>query len=714
MSSLALRGLRCHACRRSILQSFVAVAGVTIPPSHLPRRVTAPVPRASFSLSHTKHSNSSPLEGNPAPTQTAVAENEVIEPTQQDEASSSAEHVPWYLQDGNTAVAAEAASHPLGQRQALPPIPENSPPLLHDILEQLSVDIGLDDLSIIDLRGLDPPPPLGANLIMILGTARSEKHLNVSGDRFCRWLRSVHKMKPVADGLMGRNELKIRLRRKARRAKLAKNVGRPERDDGLTTGWVCINVGEVEDSPAAKNNKPKTPSFVGFGLDEEKPRIVVQMLTGEKRGDIDLDTLWTRRLERYKKAMGEGQEENLPDEVRLAPDVPAGRPSNLGMNSTNSSRTVGPFQQRRGFHTSRPRLVTELGTTTTKSDPNPPPLNTDSYEKPEPADAIPGARSLFRQLAKLSKEEAHHELGQGAHDRNSTLFLRLFYQAASKPDPKSVLSRFRLIHTALSLSHPNYTKTDLFEAFQDLAASGGEITTSQGLMAVRALLSPAQTDTAPEETALRTISNADMNMALKVLEHLSLRGANIIQLEIFLTFFTAVGYQVPVRPFDESQNIEPQDNGSSRMLVPTDILNNIHQIQNRLLRAMELINVKLQSEDYIPILRILSNHGNYDKFWEVWRKMALRLVPRQKEHYLLLFQNQVEQKHQRDAAKCIWDWVPMMVREDPPVYVDPELAQAIMECLLLADPDIKAKALEGRPGQLAGYWLKCSEVLGSA
>ena len=711
MSSLALRGLRCHACRRNILQSFVSVAGITIPPAQPPRRVAAPVPRANFSVSHSSRSNSSPLEGSTASSQVASVENEVNELSEHDEASSG-EHVPWYLQEQH---AADIVPNPLGERQALPPLPENPPPILHGLLEQLSVDIGLDDLSLIDLRGLDPPPPLGANLIMIIGTARSEKHLNVSADRFCRWLRSEHNLRPVADGLMGRNELKIRLRRKARRAKLAKNVGRPEKDDGLTTGWICVNVGEVEDGPDAKSQPKKPSSFVGFGLGPEKPRIVVQMLTGEKRDEFDLDTLWTRRLERYKKANeeegGKNRERDLQDEVRLAPDMPAGRPSNMNVNSSNSSRTRGAFEQRRGFHISRRRMSSDLEVPTEPyATQDPPLLNPEILEPSEPS---PSARSLFRHLSKLSDEEARHELGQGPHDRESTLFLRLFYQAISRPGHKNVLSRLKLINAALTLSHPNYTKTDLFEAFQDLAVSGGEIPASYGLMVVRALLSPTP-DLMSEQTPLRTVPTDDLNMALKVLGHLSLRGANVLQPEIFLLFFTAVGYQVPVRPVDESQDIESVDEDSTRMPVPADMLESINQMHNRLLKAMEFMNVQLNSEDYIPILRILAYHSNFDKFWEIWRKMALRLVPRQREHYLLLFQLQRELNHQKDAAKCIFDWVPMMVREEPPVYVDPELAQVILDLLVIADPNIRAKALEGRRGQLMDYYLKCSEVLGTA
>jgi Ribosomal silencing factor during starvation len=147
------------------------------------------------------------------------------------------------------------------------------------MLEYLSVDTGLDDLTLLDLRTLDPPPALGANLLMIIGTARSVKHLNVSADRFCRWLRSNYKLRPYADGLLGRNELKLKLRRKARRAKLAASVGNTMyekgggADDGITTGWICVNVGQVEDG-LVKNAEGQGETVAEHNIQEEQDEAV--------------------------------------------------------------------------------------------------------------------------------------------------------------------------------------------------------------------------------------------------------------------------------------------------------------------------------------------------------------------------------------------------------------------------------------------------------
>ncbi len=262
---------------------------------------------------------------------------------------------PWYLQVDTL----EQATESLSKRDWLPALPEKSPPLVQPILEYISIDLGLDTLSVLDLRKLDPPSGLGANLVMILATARSEKHLHVSADRFCRWLRSKHKISPFADGLMGRGELKMKLRRKARRAKLLSSVGSSESiniDDGLRTGWICVNVGTIESEESAQEVPEERENFVGFGGQVKGTKLVVQMMTGEKREELDLEQLWGNMLVRQEKR--EARLSTSLAESELSEE--AGRNSS-GSASTSSdgfcfAATSHPAisnhncQQRRNFH----------------------------------------------------------------------------------------------------------------------------------------------------------------------------------------------------------------------------------------------------------------------------------------------------------------------------------------------------------------------------
>jgi ribosomal silencing factor RsfS len=208
--------------------------------------------------------------------------------------------IPWYLRQQSSMPAST-------QKPAdIPDLPANPPPLLATILEYVSMTAGLDDLLLLDLRHLDPPPALGPKLIMIIATARSEKHLHVAADRFSRWLRRDHGLKANAAGLLGRNELKIKLRRKAKRMRMLANVGGaiPEGniDDGIRTGWICCTLSKIEAHPDDMHMPgDNVQEFVGFRDVKPGVNVVVQMFTEEKRAETDLETLWGGVLRTHQR-----------------------------------------------------------------------------------------------------------------------------------------------------------------------------------------------------------------------------------------------------------------------------------------------------------------------------------------------------------------------------------------------------------------------------
>ena len=209
--------------------------------------------------------------------------------------------VPWYLQ---VQTPPYPDVNPMLERQRLPELPTEPPPLLQPILEHVSVSLGLDDLRLFDLRDIDPPLALGANLMVLIGTGRSEKHIHVSADRFCRWLRTEHKLRPYADGLLGRGELKLKMRRKARRARIMSHVGVTEAgqvDDGIRTGWVCVNIGTIEDGRPHLSNSSGMEDYVGFGSNMGGVNVVVQMLVQEKREELELEQLLGSKLRRHER-----------------------------------------------------------------------------------------------------------------------------------------------------------------------------------------------------------------------------------------------------------------------------------------------------------------------------------------------------------------------------------------------------------------------------
>lgn len=294
--TIALKGQLCRACAHEVLSSFI---GMSIPryarqPGVI-NRINGP---KSFSTG-TRLRTDENLQKLSGAFQNDAHMDNTTKP-------QSSPHTPWYLQEEDVP---SSETQPITSRDQIPSLPEHPPPLLPIMTDYIFKDLGLDYLKFIDLRNLDPPPALGANVIMIIGTARSVKHLNVSADRLCRWLRSNWKMSPYADGLLGRNELKIKLRRRARRMRAASQAGAlvDDKDDGITTGWICVNAGLTKDEFVEQQQRPV---FEGFGPTVRGTRIVVQIFTEEKRAEVDLEKFWETSLKEAASKRREIYDEN--------------------------------------------------------------------------------------------------------------------------------------------------------------------------------------------------------------------------------------------------------------------------------------------------------------------------------------------------------------------------------------------------------------------
>lgn len=252
--------------------------------------------------------------------------------------------VPWYLQDGYA-----VKSSLVPKRAPLPPLPELSPELLEEIITHLDVELGITGITIMDLRSLDPAPALGCDIIMVFGTACSDRHLHSSAYRVCRWLRTTHSLEPYADGLIGRNARKLIDRRRVRRGSVAATqIG--VTDESLVTEWVCVNTG-----------------YEG---------IVLQLFTKKRRKELNLEALWERKLntsrknkEKLMQATAEGERVVLEDLYATdeVPDIEVGVLENHSLQGSSAPTlsgstfpvgTVSSFlnQQTRTVHTSSRQL----------------------------------------------------------------------------------------------------------------------------------------------------------------------------------------------------------------------------------------------------------------------------------------------------------------------------------------------------------------------
>ncbi|KAH9891370.1 hypothetical protein F4778DRAFT_331309 [Xylariomycetidae sp. FL2044] len=338
-SRKALAAARCSQCRLAFLDIFTNPAPKTpllragglyqsrarIPPSTHYRTFSS-FPKSDFSSDKVE-----------------IREEHINKDDSVDEAGSKAlqtqTDAPWYLQVEPPRHVASTEPPPL------PEVPADSPAIIASLLEYASEEMGLDSLSLLDLRKLDPAPALGPNLFMLFGTARSERHLNVSAGRLLRWLRAKHRIWADADGLLGPNERKTKLRRKAKRAKLLGIMGNDDADDGIKTGWICVNLGNIGRGGEESAIVADDGRVAGFGVSQPGFTVVFQVMTERRRAELNLEELWQNALEPSKPELLKSQPKEQPRLHPLEEAILANSQSSSSPQDRNvRHRTTGQAQ----------------------------------------------------------------------------------------------------------------------------------------------------------------------------------------------------------------------------------------------------------------------------------------------------------------------------------------------------------------------------------
>lgn len=727
----ALRATGCASCRLSLLRSFTTVAGPLPRIKHLNAKSSYPstTPRVRLSSSTTdSDEHTRGLQGariNEEEHEEQIDEEVVEDTVEQDGSSSEVAAVPWYLEVD----APQRAPQPLSERQQIPELPESPPPILQPLLQQISIDLGLDSLTLLDLRKLDPPPALGANLLMVLGTARSEKHLHVSADRLCRWLRSTYKLRPDADGLLGRNELKLKLKRKSKRAKLLGKSSADNDDDGVRTGWVCVDVGVVEGAENSTVAIAEPEGFVGFGRRTDGVRIVVQMMTEEKRELMDLERLWRGILKR-----------GVPAEMEALEEFPSSESFSAATEHTlidGPRRGIGrgpsTFSHSRGFHTSARHFLEEVRAGEPKA--SEPESSAAAVEKTELKDAqqfvalsigsgkyeeavdyllqhgddIPELqnggwrRFLLEQLRlhleNVSKEQALSDLGQGSYDHDSTPFLLCFYQSLSPS-----LSKFEgemaiwLQCYARGLRHTQYGFEGLMQLFEGLQMAGVEISTETYLHLIRSVLRPINIGEKYDGPPRYMVEGA-----MKILQAMYDQGHNILTEDIFVTLQEATA-PLPRADYDPSSIYTSSTDTFELPSLP------MNAIQRRIHVLMKSIDIPTFRTEYrIRLLDLYSRNNHWVEFWDVWRLALRQGQPQTAPLYAFMFSRVAETKHQKACIAVLRTWLLDVEREIPAVPLKGEVAEAVKACLLVADPFVERDASDAQArGEWISMWRRCS------
>ncbi|TGO68140.1 hypothetical protein BOTNAR_0029g00080 [Botryotinia narcissicola] len=756
--SKAIRATGCASCRLSLLRNVVSLPIRTMPASGKLQAHKLPRQQIRF-LSHSqlieqndtsKHEEDSEdrkiLDGDKADIEEVENENlqdqdiledrDLLDENQAmgEQAENSISAVPWYLQ----VEAPQKTPQTLSERQRIPDLPELPPPILKPMLQEISVDLGLDNLTILDLRKLDPPPALGANLIMLIGTARSEKHLHVSADRLCRWLRSTYKLRPSADGLLGRNELKLKLRRKSRRAKLLGSVGDESGDDGIRTGWVCVDIGVVESPDIHENATPEGDGFVGFGRRTDGVRIVVQMLTEEKREEIDLEKLWGGILRRSGQSDVEVEEVVEDAEVGEATSASTSQPLQHAAAPTVKPRGF-QIPQTRQFHTSVER----------KSD-NPRGQHPDGIlSSPQQDGPIENKRltelqqsvlsdfslgeferaknsvleycannveldwqsfllhHLRMYLENVSEEKAMLDLGKG-YTPGDTSFLKCFKDAVAGVGDPHHSAPFRwdyvfwLFHYARDIGHPWFHTLNLislFRRFERKKNDDSDISDEYYHRIIRTILEPvhgpSDTNSAP--------SRLNARLALKVIQTMYRRGHKIFTEEMFVTLQEATE-RIPDL---EITTVQPEATVNDSFGIPAKAMSPIQRRIHTLM--MNLESPPFSDESRMRLMQLYARNEQWVAFWDIWRLPLRQSKSQSADMYAYVFQRVAETGHQKLCIKALHTWIEDLDREEPSVKLEGDVSEAVKACLMVAEKGIEQEAIANpeKTGQWHSLWRRC-------
>lgn len=643
LPTLRASGAGCSACRTSVVRLFISPYAPVIQTA-----VRQPWTSPSLLLQRTLSVGSSRLYSTQTTFTDQGKETEIN--TLEEEGN---DENPWYLEE-------EPPRHPtlVSQVQPLPEIPKGSPTIIHDLVPYVAEDIGLDDLNLMDLRSLDPPAALGPSLIMLFGTARSERHLNVSAGRLRAWLRTKG-INAHADGLLGPNEFKIKMRRKMRKAKLLGTSAMPlGSDDGITSRWICMNLGTIGSTSQDEMEFQTIDGRVtGFGIEQTGTTIVVQMFTESKRKELDLETLWSRILARkgnkghVKDDLEYAEADAHPDEVSLFTE--GGLPKVLAT----------PFQRR--FFSTSSRRLSPLDNYTQVTDPSDCdlPANTvDTYI--DPVNYLSARKAKLDQLqtalVNLTRAEALEAL-EHSNDGNISIFLR-DWDAATKDMPPEQSWRFRLWLCVFGrqLGLPRFSLGLLRDLLNEMELYGIICDRDEYLQMLQSVYQ--------EPKGSEALLESQSKLALDILNAMFERGEPIITTDVITSLIESI----------------------ARSEIQSEQQRQLQTVLEKFILQAEL--PYMGENALIRLLAAYAAQDNWERFWEVWRMPPKHLTSRSEEMYVFLWNTIAATNHQRLCREAIRSYFHEMLNESTPVKLTVPIKEALKACIRVADPKAEAIA----------------------
>ncbi|KAL1969750.1 hypothetical protein VTN77DRAFT_8303 [Rasamsonia byssochlamydoides] len=287
----------------------------------------------------------------------------------------------------------------------------------------------------------------------------------------------------------------------------------------------------------------------------------------------------------------------------------------------------------------------------------------------------------------MPPEKVKEELGNGPDDRDSTPFLQLFYTKLSNAHPaESSEARLKLLSVGASVQHPLYTKELIWETFEEHTCYGYPLSDELAFEVVSAFLTPRSVDTPGGRTA--SLPDGDKELALRVLDFLSLRGTDVLNMRVFNLLYKAASF-TESGPAGVSQQTEGGNSDVSRVA-----------------RVMAALDLLFDPDEARVQMELRFKNKDFEGFWKLWNSFPFHEVPRRRKDYELLFRLHAELGDPIRARDCVSTWGQMMEREEPPVTLWGEVVKHVMACIRLADPSIPGKSGTAS-SSISRLWNRC-------
>ena len=699
----ALAAFSCNSCRQALLRAVVSSSSTISSPLRLQafaqRSSLRSTCERAFSSCRTLRLSSVHDEG---ATPQAEAKEESNRTDEQDEELDA----PWYLEEA-------PPQHPTTQHQVtLPKAPEDAPEIIEPMIKYIFEDMGLDDISVLDLRGLEHPAALGSNLIMLFGTARSERHLHVSAGRFVRWLRRNKADNPRADGLIGAGELKTKLRRLRKKAKLmgTNTAIVPGGDNGISTGWVCVNFTTADTAGGESVSHDEGGRLSGFGTAQNGTTVVIQCMTESRRSELDLESLWTGILKRSLVQSQKVKGEATPDANDLEKMVASKLHISTSPSELQWQAMKRASQQHRYFSTSARRLVSSRF-----KDLNP---LEEEEESGTPIDE-PARTRVKKSRPKRSRVPSDDQPQNLVPEEKSHMQLVLEKAwFATNPGPRKLTPEEDDDEDADWDLGPTNTPRQ----FHDLVEKLRKLPLAENVAAKELLKRPRysqyvpgdnlddaqsgdNTGTTANNTTMGLGEGIQLSKIREEIERIQMSGISVEEDALF----RLVSWIWVAEPLDsntvkdrlvlvdealqtiQERGIQAWSSGRIIELI-CGVMNSplygpeLQAVQQSLEYLLDRTKSPRTPERTLQLMQVYASKQDWDRFWDAFRAPARYMVSRTAEEYQFAYDVLTATQDSKMCVDALRWMFPQMLKEEPPVIPQGRLFESLKACILTADP----------------------------